>query len=401
MDTIRNLYTIGSGPSSSHTMGPKKAAETFLKRNSNAHHFQVELYGSLASTGKGHLTDYIVAKTLGNERTNVLFLPEKTYQYHTNGLKFFAYNESSDLIDEWLVFSVGGGSLKELNESRRGDLNTYPHKTMEEILHYCEEKHISLYEYVVECEGKDIIEFGKQIIKQMFLTIEKGLKEEADLPGDLHLQRRAKTFYNQYLESNNMNALIYAAALATSEENASGGTVVTAPTCGSSGVVPSVLYKFYKINETPMSKLVEGLLVGGLIGNLVKHNASISGAEVGCQGEVGTACSMAAAMAAHIKGGSLHQIEYAAEIGLEHHLGMTCDPILGYVQIPCIERNAMSSRRAIDSAEYALLTDGQHYMMLDSVIDALNETGKDLNEKYRETALGGLALKKVKQKKRG
>jgi len=382
-------------------MGPKKAAETFLKRNSNAHHFQVELYGSLASTGKGHLTDYIVAKTLGNERTNVLFLPEKTYQYHTNGLKFFAYNESSDLIDEWLVFSVGGGSLKELNESRRGDLNTYPHKTMEEILHYCEEKHISLYEYVVECEGKDIIEFGKQIIKQMFLTIEKGLKEEADLPGDLHLQRRAKTFYNQYLESNNMNALIYAAALATSEENASGGTVVTAPTCGSSGVVPSVLYKFYKINETPMSKLVEGLLVGGLIGNLVKHNASISGAEVGCQGEVGTACSMAAAMAAHIKGGSLHQIEYAAEIGLEHHLGMTCDPILGYVQIPCIERNAMSSRRAIDSAEYALLTDGQHYMMLDSVIDALNETGKDLNEKYRETALGGLALKKVKQKKRG
>ena len=235
----------------------------------------------------------------------------------------------------------------------------------------------------------------------MFSTIEKGLKEEADLPGDLHLQRRAKTFYNQYLESNNMNALIYAAALATSEENASGGTVVTAPTCGSSGVVPSVLYKFYKINETPMSKLVEGLLVGGLIGNLVKHNASISGAEVGCQGEVGTACSMAAAMAAHIKGGSLHQIEYAAEIGLEHHLGMTCDPILGYVQIPCIERNAMSSRRAIDSAEYALLTDGQHYIVLDSVIDALNETGKDLNEKYRETALGGLALKKVKQKKRG
>jgi L-serine dehydratase len=382
-------------------MGPKKAAELFLTKNQNATQFQVELYGSLASTGKGHLTDYIISQTLGEYRTTISFHPEKTYQYHTNGLKFFAYNESNELIDEWLIFSVGGGALKELNESRRGNLNTYPQKTMEEIIQYCESKNINLYEYVVECEGKDIIEFGKQVVRQMFSTIEKGLKTEDDLPGDLHLQRRAKAFYTQYLETNNMNALIYAAALATSEENASGGTVVTAPTCGSSGVVPSVLYKFYKINETPMSKLVEGLLVGGIIGNLVKHNASISGAEVGCQGEIGTACSMAAAMAAHIKGGSLQQIEYAAEIGLEHHLGMTCDPILGYVQIPCIERNAMSSRRAIDSAEYALLTDGQHYIVLDSVIDALNETGKDINEKYRETAKGGLALKKVKQKKRG
>lgn len=401
MDTIRNLYTIGSGPSSSHTMGPKKAAELFTAKNKLASRFEVDLYGSLASTGKGHLTDYILKKTLGEDITTVKFLPQVTHIYHTNGLKFYAYDETNQLIDEWLIFSVGGGALKELNESRSGEYNTYPHKSMEEIVRYCEERNINLFQYVVECEGPEIIDFGRQIVKQMFDTIDKGLKTEDDLPGELNLQRRAKTFYKQYLESNNINALIYAAALATSEENASGGTVVTAPTCGSSGVVPSVLYKFKKINETPFSKLVEALLVGGLIGNLVKHNASISGAEVGCQGEVGTACSMAAAMAAHIKGGTLQQIEYAAEIGLEHHLGMTCDPILGYVQIPCIERNAMSSRRAIDSAEYALLTDGQHYIQLDSVIEALGETGKDINEKYRETALGGLALKKVKQKRRG
>jgi len=399
MDTIRNLYTVGNGPSSSHTMGPKKAAERFLEKNAHATSFVVELYGSLASTGKGHLTDYILKKTLGEERTEVLFKPEIIHPYHTNGMKFISLDNDSHRIAEWMIFSVGGGELKEMNESRSGTFTTYPHRKMEEIIRYCEERRIDLFQYILKCEGSDIIDFGKTILKQMFATIERGLKNEEDLPGELQLQRRAKAFYNQYLEINNMNALIYAAALATSEENASGAVIVTAPTCGSSGVVPSVLYKFYKINETPMHKLIEGLLVGGLIGNLVKHNASISGAEVGCQGEIGTACAMAAALAAHIKGGTLQQIEYAAEIGLEHHLGMTCDPILGYVQIPCIERNAMSSRRAIDAAEYALLTDGQHYIVLDAVIEALAETGHDLNEKYRETSLGGLALKKIRKKK--
>lgn len=390
MDTLRELYKIGNGPSSSHTMGPKKAALIFLNKNKDADQFKVELYGSLAATGKGHLTDYIVKKTLGIDKTIVEFKPKVDYEYHPNGMKFFAMKENN-IVDEWLVFSVGGGEIKNINEQRSNDVNIYKHQYMHEILEYCENKKISFYDYIIECEGNSIFTYGEKILDVMFNTVERGLLAIGKLPGDLNINRRANSFYKQYLNNNDISTLAFASALATSEENASGGEMVTAPTCGASGVVPGVLYTYYKTHNISKQKLIESLLVGGLIGNIVKSTGSISGAEVGCQGEVGVACAMASASIAYMLGGTNKQIEYAAEIALEHHLGLTCDPVKGYVQIPCIERNAMSCKRAMDCAQFALLTDGNHYIKLDDAIKTMVETGKDLQAKYRETSEGGLA----------
>lgn len=390
MDTLKELYKIGNGPSSSHTMGPKKAATIFLNKNKDADKFKVELYGSLAATGKGHLTDYIVKKTLGIDKTIVEFKPEIDYEYHPNGMKFYAIKENN-IIDEWLVFSVGGGEIKNINEQRNVNNNIYKHQYMNEILEYCENKNISFYDYIIESEGNGIYDYGKQILDAMFNTIERGLIATGKLPGDLNINRRSNSFYKQYLENNDISTLAFASALATSEENASGGEMVTAPTCGASGVVPGVLYTYYKTKNIAKDILIKSLLVGGLIGNIVKSTGSISGAEVGCQGEVGVACAMAAASIAYMFNGTNKQIEYAAEIALEHHLGLTCDPVKGYVQIPCIERNAMSCKRAMDCAQFALLTDGNHYIKLDDAIQTMVETGKDLQTKYRETSEGGLA----------
>ncbi|MDD4000557.1 MAG: L-serine ammonia-lyase, iron-sulfur-dependent, subunit alpha [Bacilli bacterium] len=394
MDTLRELFKIGNGPSSSHTMGPQKAAAIFLEKHQNAERFKVELYGSLALTGKGHLTDWVIKKVLGEEKTEVVFHPELFYDYHPNGMIFKAY-QNGEKIDEWLIFSVGGGSLKELNEPRTADVNYYSLNKMNDILDYVEKEQLNLLDYVIESEGEDILNYAMLIIETMFAAVERGLKTKGNLPGPMKVKRRASEFYQKYLEKKDVNSLIFASTLAVSEENASGNVIVTAPTCGSSGVLPGVLYTYEKTHNVGNNTLAKALLVGGLIGNLVKHNASISGAEVGCQGEIGTACSMAAAALAYLKGGSSKQIEYAAEIALEHHLGMTCDPVLGYVQIPCIERNALSARRAIDSCNFALLTDGEHYIDLDTVILTLKETGKDLNPNYRETSLGGLAKNKI------
>ena len=391
MDSLRNLYKIGTGPSSSHTMGPKKAALIFKEKNKEADRFYVELYGSLAATGKGHLTDFIIRKTLGNDKCEIVFKPEVDYTYHPNGMKMYAYKENQ-LIDEWLVFSVGGGEIKNLDEERSGSqTNVYKHKNMAEILEYCDLKNISFYDYLIECEGQDIIKYGDEVLTVMFNTVEKGLVNDGKLPGDLNINRRAKSFYNKYLEDDALSTLAFAASLAASEENAAGGEMVTAPTCGASGVVPGVLYTYGKRRNFSRQFLIEALLVGGLIGNIVKHTGSISGAEVGCQGEVGVACAMASASITYMLGGTNKQIEYAAEIALEHHLGLTCDPVKGYVQIPCIERNAMSCKRAIDCAQFALLTDGNHYIKLDDAIQTMVETGKDLHYKYRETSEGGLA----------
>lgn len=390
MDTLKELFKIGNGPSSSHTMGPKKAATMFLEEHPEADRFVVELYGSLALTGKGHLTDWIIKQVLGEERTEVLFRPEVTHAYHPNAMKFFAY-QNDELLSEKLIFSVGGGTLKELNESLDVGANYYKYNTMREILEYTEEKGISLLDYVLESEPQDIVDYALTMVEAMFAAVERGLVTEGVLPGKLRLKRRAPSFYKIYLENKNPNSLVFAAALAVSEENASGNEIVTAPTCGSSGVLPAVLYTFHKHYQMRIKRLARALLVGGLIGNLVKHNASISGAEVGCQGEIGTACAMAAAASAYLKGGSNRQIEYAAEIALEHHLGMTCDPVMGYVQIPCIERNALSAQRALDSCEFALHTGGEHFIDLDACILTLKETGKDLSPHYRETSLGGLA----------
>lgn len=391
MDTIKNLYKIGYGPSSSHTMGPKKAADIFKTKNLLATNFVVELYGSLAATGKGHLTDYIIKKTLGVEKTQIIFKPEIEYEYHPNGMKLIAYNNDI-IIDEWLVFSVGGGEIKELDEQRNNsNLNIYPFTYMKDILEYCDKNNISFYDYVIQCEGIDIYEYGDKIIEVMFNTVERGIMENGTLPGELNIKRRAGEFYKKYLEEDSMSTLAFAASMAASEENAAGGQMVTAPTCGASGVVPGALYTYYKRRSLDRKVLIEALLVAGLIGNIVKHTGSISGAEVGCQGEVGVACSMAAAAITYLLGGTNKQIEYAAEIALEHHLGLTCDPVKGLVQIPCIERNAMSCKRAIDCAQFALLTDGNHYIKLDDAIKTMVETGKDLHYKYRETSEGGLA----------
>lgn len=397
MESLRELYKIGAGPSSSHTMGPQKAARIFKEKHPSARRRRVELYGALALTGKGHLTDWIIKRELGESSCEVVFLPEINFDYHPNGMKFIAYDDAGKQIGEWLVFSVGGGDLKNLNEERAAGNLLYPHGNMADILEHTEKNNQTLLTYILRAEGAEIWDFAMEILAAMFSAVERGVNSFGTLPGALAIKRRAGDIYQQYEKTRDFNTLIFSAALAVSEENAAGGEVVTAPTCGSSGVMPGVLYAYHKHRQYPLPKLAEGLLVGGLVGNLVKRNASISGAEVGCQGEVGTACAMTAAAVSHIEGGTNRQIEYAAEIALEHHLGMTCDPVLGYVQIPCIERNALSACRAVDSAAFALLTDGSHYISLDDVIQSLKETGRDLHPHYRETALGGLAKRKARK----
>ena len=391
MESIKKLLKIGNGPSSSHTMGPAVAAKKFLEETPEAEYYIVKLYGSLAATGKGHLTDEIILKTLGRERTKIVFKPEVVYKYHPNAMKFEAYI-NRDMIKKWLVFSVGGGSLKELDEQRdEFSDEVYPHKQMEDILEYCDEKQISLYEYIIEHEEADLDNYLDQILDAMFKALKRGLFTEGILPGGLNVERKASNFYAEYLKNPSHETLVYSAALAVAEENASGGVIVTAPTCGASGVVPAVLYAEMVLNNVPVEKIKEALAVGALIGNLVKTNGSISGAEVGCQGEVGVACAMAAASLTYIKGGTNREIEYSAEIGLEHHLGMTCDPIDGLVQIPCIERNAMAAMQAYNCANYAILTKGIHRITLDDAIEVMEQTGRDLREEYRETSKGGLA----------
>lgn len=391
MDTLKELFKIGCGPSSSHTMGPQRAAKKFKEKNSNASSYKVRLYGSLAATGEGHLTDYIIKNTLEPKEVEIIWEPETIKEFHPNGATFIALDENKNVIDEYTVFSVGGGTIKEENEETSKEGQTYPLTTMDEIMKWCKENNKTLLDYVLEHEDEDILDYIESIKKAMRKSINEGLEATDLIPGKLLLKRRAKDFYNKYLESDKFTTMLFSYALAVSEQNASGNIIVTAPTCGSAGVIPGVLLSLQDHSGYSEKQINEALLVGGLIGNIIKHNASISGAEVGCQGEVGAACSMAAAAITYLKGGTTEQIEYAAEIALEHHLGMTCDPVYGYVQIPCIERNAIGAERALDSANYALLTDGTHFISLDQVIQTMKETGIDMMDKYKETAKGGLA----------
>ncbi|MDU4934382.1 MAG: L-serine ammonia-lyase [Peptostreptococcaceae bacterium] len=391
MDTLKELFKIGCGPSSSHTMGPQRAAKKFKEKNSNANSYKVRLYGSLAATGEGHLTDYIIKKTLEPKEVEIIWEPETIKEFHPNGMTLIALDENKNVIDEYTVFSVGGGTIKEENEETFKEGQTYPLTTMDEIMKWCKENNKTLLDYVLEHEDEDILDYIESIKKAMRKSINEGLEATDLIPGKLLLKRRAKDFYNKYLESDKFTTMLFSYALAVSEQNASGNIIVTAPTCGSAGVIPGVLLSLQDHSGYSEKQINEALLVGGLIGNIIKHNASISGAEVGCQGEVGAACSMAAAAITYLKGGTTEQIEYAAEIALEHHLGMTCDPVYGYVQIPCIERNAIGAERALDSANYALLTDGTHFISLDQVIQTMKETGIDMMDKYKETAKGGLA----------
>jgi L-serine dehydratase len=393
MDTLKELYKIGFGPSSSHTMGPQFASLRFLEQleGQQVNHYVVELYGSLAATGVGHLTDYIIKKTLGEYQTKIVFKPEIVYDFHTNGMKFMAFDEQEQLMKAYLVFSVGGGSIMELDEQRQGHRHIYQENSMVEILNWCRSNQKSLVDYVIFNEGTEILKYLEKVWHVMKETVNTGLHQTDVLPGPLKLKRKAYSFYEKYLNRPDLTTLVFASAQAVSEENASGGRVVTAPTCGACGVLPGLLYSLQEIYGYHDQVIIKALAVGGIMGNLVKTNASISGAEAGCQAEVGTACAMAAASCAYLFGGTNEQIEYAAEIGLEHHLGLTCDPVLGLVQVPCIERNPIAANRAIDAAKYALLTDGNHLINFDSVIQTMKETGHDLPAQYRETSLGGLA----------
>lgn len=397
MKSIKELYRIGKGPSSSHTMGPSKAAEIFLSRHPEAAAFKVTLYGSLAATGKGHLTDIAIREVLQKKApVEITWKPEIVLPFHTNGMDFHSIDAAGKETDKWRVYSVGGGALAEENnkDSMFNTPEIYSMTHMTDIMKWCEETGKSYWEYVKECEDEDIWDYLAEIWETMKESINRGLEHDGVLPGPLNLRRKASTYYiraSGYKQSLQSRGLVFAYALAVSEENASGGTIVTAPTCGASGVVPATLYHLAKTREFSDARVLRALATAGLVGNIVKTNASISGAEVGCQGEVGVACAMAAAAANQLFGGSPTQIEYAAEMGLEHHLGMTCDPVCGLVQIPCIERNAYAAACALDINLYASFTDGMHRVSFDRAVEVLKETGNDLPSLYKETGEGGLA----------
>ncbi|MCM1319420.1 MAG: L-serine ammonia-lyase, iron-sulfur-dependent, subunit alpha [Muribaculaceae bacterium] len=396
MKSIRELYRIGTGPSSSHTMGPRAAAERFLKSHLHAHGFEVVLYGSLAATGKGHMTDVAIIETLekSDMPVKIIWKPDVFLSYHPNGMTFRSLDETGFTTDEWTCYSVGGGAIEEEGVAREGLAEIYNKDNMTEILDYCEHTGRCYWEYVEQCEGKDIGSFLQEVWETMKGAVERGLNTEGRLPGPLNLRRKAYTYYVKaegFKDNLRTRGLVFAYALAVSEENASGGIIVTAPTCGSCGVLPAVLYHIWKSRNLDERQILRALATAGLFGNVVKQNASISGAEVGCQGEVGVACAMAAAAACQLFGGSPAQIEYAAEMGLEHHLGMTCDPVCGLVQIPCIERNAYAAARALDANIYASFTDGTHRVSFDKLVRVMKETGHDLPSLYKETGTGGLA----------
>ena len=391
MESLKELYKAGNGPSSSHTMGPQRAAEQFKNKYPEAASFKAHLYGSLAATGEGHLTDYIIKKTLEPKHVEIIWREDIVKPYHPNGMMLEAIDAEGNVIGDWTIYSVGGGTIAEEGMRNAGGNDTYPHSTMEEIIAWCKENHKNFVDYVKTYDDEDIMDFLVTIKDAMKQSIIDGLNTTEVIPGKLNLERKAHYFYKQYLANKELNTLLYSYALAASEQNASGNVIVTAPTCGSAGVLPGVFFAMQDFYGYSDEMILEALAVAGLVGVLVKRNGSVSGAEVGCQGEVGVACAMAAAAVAFLKGGSLRQIEYAAEIGLEHHLGMTCDPAYGYVQIPCIERNAMGAQRAVDAANYALLTDGEHHVTFDQIVGIMDETGRDMMDKYRETSKGGIA----------
>lgn len=399
MESISEIFRIGTGPSSSHTMGPRKAAQLFLESNPGAVRFEVDLYGSLAATGKGHLTDKAIEDVLAPAgEVKINWLAGTVLDYHTNGMKFVAYDPSGCILDEKIVYSVGGGKIvweKDIACGEEEAKSIYPMHRISDILDWCEKTGKSYWEYVDECEGEGIWDYLHEVWEVMKDSIKRGLEAEGVLPGGLGVRRKAISYYMKASgrsSSLKSRGLIYSYALAVSEENAAGGLIVTAPTCGSCGVLPAVLYHLYLSRDFSEKRILRALATAGIFGNVVKKNASISGAEVGCQGEVGVACAMAAAAASQLFGGSPSQIEYAAEMGLEHHLGLTCDPVCGLVQIPCIERNAYAAARALDSNLYSSFSDGVHSVSFDRVVEVMKQTGHDLPSVYKETSQGGLAV---------
>ena len=396
MESIKEIFRIGYGPSSSHTMAPRRASELFLRDHKTATRFEITLFGALAATGKGHLTDKAILDVLGQDRTKIIWKADTFLDLHPNAMQFEAFDNEDNLLDSRKYYSIGGGKIIREDSNEGLEINeVYPHHSLTEILQYLDENGLTFWEYVQEFEHAEIWDYLAEVLAVMKKSVEDGLNEEGVLPGGLRLRRKAMSYYTKarsYKPSLKGRCLVQSYALAVSEQNAAGGLIVTAPTCGSCGVVPAVLYHLSKEHEFTDKQIIRSLATAGLFGSIIKHNASISGAEVGCQGEVGSACSMAAAAANQLFGGTPQQIEYAAEIGLEHHLGLTCDPVCGLVQVPCIERNAFAALRALDANLYAMMSDGKHVISFDKVVETMKQTGKDLPSLYKETAAGGLAV---------
>ncbi|MBO5239848.1 MAG: L-serine ammonia-lyase [Clostridia bacterium] len=391
MKSLKELYRIGKGPSSSHTIGPERACRLFLKENPEADHFVVTLYGSLAKTGEGHGTGRVIKSVLPSVR---VFCDTQTQTPHPNTMDLIAYQNNRALA-QMRIYSVGGGAIKIENREETEEAEIYPHNLLAEIRTYCKERNMRLYDYVFACEGESIKAYLAEVWSAMKQAVKRGVAQSGVLPGGLEVERRAKILYDGIAPEESAetreNRLVCAYAFAVSEENAAGGTIVTAPTCGACGVVPAVLQYAQERWGYTDEEIVNALATAGLIGNLIKTNASISGAECGCQAEIGSACCMATAALSELRGLSLGQIEYAAEVAMEHHLGLTCDPICGLVQIPCIERNAVAAMRAINASSLAYFLSDSRKISFDLVVQTMYETGKDLKRSYRETAEGGLA----------
>ncbi|MDE5646683.1 MAG: L-serine ammonia-lyase [Muribaculaceae bacterium] len=396
MESIRKIFKIGHGPSSSHTMGPRKAAQQFRDNTPGTARYRVTLYGSLAATGAGHLTDQAILEELSQAaETDIIWKPQVFLPFHPNAMLFEAIDSKGDVKTSDTIYSIGGGDIMHEGEARgESDEQVYAMSTISEILAWCEETGRNFWEYVDICEGPAIWDYLREVWKVMKEAVERGIEAEGVLPGGLGLRRKAVSYYMHatgYNPSLKSRGLVYAYALAVSEENASGGLIVTAPTCGSCGIVPAVLYHLSTSKGFSEQRILRALATAGLFGSVVKHNASVSGAEVGCQGEVGVACAMAAAAASQLFGGTPAQIEYSAEMGLEHHLGLTCDPVCGLVQVPCIERNAYAAARALDANLYAAFSDGRHTVTFDRIVEVMKQTGHDIPSLYKETSQGGLA----------
>lgn len=399
MKSIKEIYKIGCGPSSSHTIGPERAASLFLESNRDADSFKVILYGSLALTGRGHRTDFVIEKTLAPYKTEIVFDCETTDIPHPNTMRFFAFKNGKKTA-ELCVLSTGGGMIEIYGDESGVNADeslaeVYKLSTFKDIRTLCESKGISLWQYVERCEGKEIWAYLQTAWQTMKESISRGLAADGILFGGLNVQRKAKYLYNKFhidetAETREMR-LICSYAYAVSEENASGGKIVTAPTCGSAGVLPSILLYMQNNRQLSDETILRALATAGLIGNLIKTNASISGAECGCQAEIGSACSMAAAALAQLFELDCGKIEYAAEIAMEHHLGLTCDPVCGLVQIPCIERNAVAAMRAMDAFKLSSFLSNTRKISFDLVVRTMYETGKDMSRDYRETSEGGLA----------
>lgn len=395
MKSLKELYKIGRGPSSSHTMGPEKACRIFKAKNIEAEEFKVTLFGSLSATGKGHLTDKIIEETFSPIKTEVVFGDTNEENLvHPNTMVLAAYSGGKE-IDKATVYSVGGGEIVFDGEKTQESREVYPHKNFAEIREFCLENDLKLWQYAEVFEGEEILDYIDSVWEEMKACVARGLKADGILSGGLGTRRKAKILYEQYVlnedEETRENRLVCAYAFAASEENADGGRVVTAPTCGSCGVLPAVFCYLQQKNDIPDRIIVRALATAGIIGNIVKSNASISGAQCGCQAEVGVACAMASAGVGELKNMNLDQIEYAAEVAIEHHLGLTCDPICGLVQIPCIERNAVAALRALNEVTLASFLADTRKITFDTAVSTMYETGKDLGRGYRETAAGGLA----------